>query len=320
MTRDLVKIEAETISEKTMDVDYEIPEEVFNASKSEQDMDYRKEPLFLTGADKKPELQGLYLAYIPVDQKMLISGPMHFMLYNTYQEAIQFRMVLQDEKGFKELVSTKIDAFSKYFIEELNREDMEAFLRGHVQVIFGQEQSDRLLSPINAEFRIKGSKFYKESSYKTLPFIQQKAIVFELIKVNDVPVLQKTDMPASKDEVPNVQVKAAEKKQRDQILDHKIRDGFAEVDMHIWELVENYERMSNADMQAVQMDYFRKCLESAIEHRFDTVVFIHGVGSGKLKQEVREELENYDNLEFKDASMAEYGVGATRVDFFYGKG
>lgn len=320
LARDIVKIEAESHSEKSFDVDYNVPAEVFNAETHREQMDFRKEPLFLTSTEKRPELQGVFLAYVPVDQKMLISGPIHFEIYNTYQEAIQFRLVLQNENGFKELVNAKMDAFSKFYIDELDSENIEGFLKGHVQMIFMQENSDRLLSPISAEFKIKGSKFYKENSYKTLPFIKKSAIVYELVKINEVPVLQRTHAVVNKEEVPNVQVKAAAKRQRDHILQHQIRDGFAEVDMHIWELVENHERMSNSEMQVVQMDYFSKCLESAMEHRFDTVVFIHGVGSGKLKQEVREELTNYDNLEFKDASLAEYGVGATKVEFFYGKG
>jgi dsDNA-specific endonuclease/ATPase MutS2 len=45
------------------------------------------------------------------------------------------------------------------------------------------------------------------------------------------------------------------------------------------------------------------------------VVFIHGVGNGTLKLEIRRELEKKDKiLTFQDASFKEYGYGATMVN------
>jgi len=87
----------------------------------------------------------------------------------------------------------------------------------------------------------------------------------------------------------------------------------AVVDMHIWELTDNYSRMANGEMLNIQLDFLVECLESAIDNHFVKVVFIHGVGNGTLKQEIRKILDGYSFIEYHNASMKEYGLGATEV-------
>jgi dsDNA-specific endonuclease/ATPase MutS2 len=49
-------------------------------------------------------------------------------------------------------------------------------------------------------------------------------------------------------------------------------------------------------------------------HKSKKIVFIHGVGNGKLKHELRRILDaEYKNLRYQDASFKEYGFGATMV-------
>ncbi len=88
---------------------------------------------------------------------------------------------------------------------------------------------------------------------------------------------------------------------------------FAEVDMHIWELTDHYNKMTNGEMLNLQLDFFRLCLESAIDNNYTKVVFIHGVGNGRLKHEIHQILDEYKFLDYHAASMKDYGVGATEV-------
>ena len=43
------------------------------------------------------------------------------------------------------------------------------------------------------------------------------------------------------------------------------------------------------------------------------LVFIHGVGEGVLKEELRYLFNRYDNVKFYDADYQKYGLGATEV-------
>ncbi len=93
---------------------------------------------------------------------------------------------------------------------------------------------------------------------------------------------------------------------------YQVQPAMAEIDLHIEELVKSVEGMSNADMLHVQLSHFRKTLDAALIRRQSTIVFIHGVGNGVLRQEIRKELKEL-GLKHSDASHALYGGGATEV-------
>jgi dsDNA-specific endonuclease/ATPase MutS2 len=86
-----------------------------------------------------------------------------------------------------------------------------------------------------------------------------------------------------------------------------------EVDLHIENLLDNYRGLSNAEIINIQLNKFISKLDSAIRRKIDRIVFIHGVGEGVLKAEIRKILTSYSGIEFYDASYARYGFGATEV-------
>ena len=102
-------------------------------------------------------------------------------------------------------------------------------------------------------------------------------------------------------------------KQEVPIDKHRTAPGEAIVDLHIGELVDNILGMSSHDMFKIQIDYFKRMLESAIAAEYSKVTFIHGVGNGVLKNAIIEELKNYHNTENRMASIAKFGVGAIDV-------
>jgi dsDNA-specific endonuclease/ATPase MutS2 len=87
-----------------------------------------------------------------------------------------------------------------------------------------------------------------------------------------------------------------------------------EIDLHIHELLEDTRGLANHEMLEVQLGRFRNELETAIAIGTRRIVFIHGIGNGTLKQELRKELSTkYKKYYFQDASFKEYGYGATMV-------
>jgi dsDNA-specific endonuclease/ATPase MutS2 len=88
-----------------------------------------------------------------------------------------------------------------------------------------------------------------------------------------------------------------------------------EVDLHAEMLVEDVRKLSAGELLELQMSRFTATLENAlVSKRKGRIVFIHGIGSGKLKQEIRQCLiKNYPEISFQDASFREYGYGATMV-------
>ena len=86
-----------------------------------------------------------------------------------------------------------------------------------------------------------------------------------------------------------------------------------EVDLHLEELVEFPQLLDDWQKLHTQIQHLKKCLNAALDENVKKIVFIHGVGTGVLKTEIRNYLSNYSNLTFKDADQREYGIGATEV-------
>lgn len=89
-------------------------------------------------------------------------------------------------------------------------------------------------------------------------------------------------------------------------------DGRYEVDLHIDELLESTSGMDNAAMIIYQLGYFEKCLDEARQRNIRRFVVIHGVGKGRLREEIRK-LLHAEDIEYYDASYQKYGYGATEI-------
>ena len=86
-----------------------------------------------------------------------------------------------------------------------------------------------------------------------------------------------------------------------------------EVDLHINQLVKSTKGMSNHEMLNLQMETAKRQLQFAMRKRIQKVVFIHGIGEGVLKEELKYLFKRHENLRFYDADYQKYGLGATEV-------
>ena len=91
-----------------------------------------------------------------------------------------------------------------------------------------------------------------------------------------------------------------------------------EIDLHIEELLDHWQHLSNWDILQAQLRHLRNKLDEAMEKRITKVIIIHGKGEGVLRTEIRNDLMRYSNIEFFDASYLKYGAGATEVRIWYG--
>ena len=102
---------------------------------------------------------------------------------------------------------------------------------------------------------------------------------------------------------------------------YKTRE-FWEIDLHIDQLLEHYEHLSNSEIVSRQMNVFKSFFEKAINNAVKKCVVIHGKGKGVLKAEIadflRKQQEQSDHkIEFLDASFWEYGYGgATEINIY----
>lgn len=318
MTRDLILVKAETVAEK-MFLEEELRDlpsqpKVEEEIVENENSNTRISSLVIYPQDRKEEDFAAYLAFAPQHQGMLITGELDVYLVNFSTHQIMFSLNLKGQKAFHHIVSDSLPAFSRYYLETIDREQLDSWLNSNVQMIFSKDQSRKLLAPVSTDVKLRGNRFYKESAYIDSLFFTQKAFLYKLVELKNIPLMGQLQDVEEKEDQDATQTIAAEVLPNDEILKHQTKTGEAEVDMHIWELVSDHSGMSNQEMLDIQVHYFERCLESAIAHHFHKVIFIHGVGTGKLKQEIQDLLEQYEGIYFRAASMAEYGVGATQVE------
>lgn len=88
------------------------------------------------------------------------------------------------------------------------------------------------------------------------------------------------------------------------------------IDLHIEKLTDNYAHMTAYEKLTFQLNVFEKYLEKAELHFLKQVFVIHGVGKGRLKEEIHEMLKLRSSVKsFVQQYHPWYGNGATEVLF-----
>ncbi len=173
------------------------------------------------------------------------------------------------------------------------------------QLLYFRKSSAQLEEPVQKEIRISPVKFFKASSFVKNNYFNSPAL---LIKLIDHPLKAEMEKLTEKD----FQQITLAKEPKKAVPIALPKSDLMEIDLHIHNLIDNTSGLSNADMLKLQMDTFRKEMDSAIATDVKKIVFIHGVGDGVLKNEIRRELgRKYAKYPFQDASFREYGFGAT---------
>ena len=90
------------------------------------------------------------------------------------------------------------------------------------------------------------------------------------------------------------------------------------VDLHMEKLSDNWKHMSNFEILSMQLDEFEKWYHLAVAHHQVSLIIIHGVGSGKLRDEIHDILKTRKEVKtFINQYDARFGYGATEIFFQY---
>jgi dsDNA-specific endonuclease/ATPase MutS2 len=88
------------------------------------------------------------------------------------------------------------------------------------------------------------------------------------------------------------------------------------IDLHIEKLVDDFKGMTPGEILDIQLREFEKWLDKAKRNYLQQAWVIHGVGKGKLRDEVHEILRLRDGIRsFSQHYHPWYGNGATEVFF-----
>jgi hypothetical protein len=90
------------------------------------------------------------------------------------------------------------------------------------------------------------------------------------------------------------------------------------VDLHIDKITDDWKGLSNYEILSLQLRNFEKFLELSILHHQPTLIVIHGVGEGVLRDEIHSLLRLRREVKsFVNQYHPAYGFGATEIYFQY---
>jgi len=88
------------------------------------------------------------------------------------------------------------------------------------------------------------------------------------------------------------------------------------IDLHIEKLSDDWKHLSNFEILTLQLKAFEKFYDLALAHHLSSMIVIHGVGLGKLRDEIHDILRlKQDVKSFVNQYHPLYGFGATEIFF-----
>lgn len=90
------------------------------------------------------------------------------------------------------------------------------------------------------------------------------------------------------------------------------------IDLHVEKLTEDWRNLSNYEILGLQLRTFEKYYELALAHLQPSLTVVHGLGTGRLRDEIHELLRLRKEVKsFVNQYHSQFGYGATEIYFQY---
>jgi hypothetical protein len=196
-------------------------------------------------------------------------------------------------------------------LTQISAGDLKQIDSIRLELLFFKKGAYMPQEPMRYELKTDGFYLTDAGNYAANEYFDEKALIYNITEEYLMAEIENVAQEA--------QMQLIEQKQR---IDRPIpkpagkspENDTEEVDLHIEQLVERPKAFTPAEMLNIQMERFSAALEEAVRNRTKRIVFIHGVGNGRLRLEIQRTLDRrYPKLRYQDASFKEYGYGATMV-------
>ena len=263
---------------------------------------------------KDGERLNLLLAFVPMNPKEMTTTAFEAYLVNDSNYYVDFLYMAAEGAGWQVRFQGTAEPNTKMFMEEFDRSMLNDMERVCLQYMAYKRDKPFMLKPMaQVQLRIDAVKFYKLHTFRDSVFFEEPALLYDIVK-DDAPAhqvfanagqLQDALLKKAMDDAPARRPERKQEAPKNQIL---------EVDLHIHELLDNTNGMSNREMLEYQLKEFRRVMDENLKLKGRKIVFIHGKGEGVLRNELLKELKRaYKSCTWQDASFREYGFGATMV-------
>ncbi len=220
---------------------------------------------------------------------------------------------IKDEAHFQTLKHGEIGAYQKILLRTVKVNFLKEFPYHKIECILFKNVHYRAQIPISETVFINPLNLNPLSLIKHDEF---KLPVYAFLIKDEFIIQQNIQQDLSKEDIDRLKAVKEFKSHSKTSKSHKEyqKKLEVEIDLHIEELVENSKGLSNHEMLSIQLERFEKELDKAFVNGTKKLVFIHGVGNGRLKMEIQNVLKSTPGVTFQDASYKLYGFGATQVN------
>lgn len=250
---------------------------------------------------------GFHLSFLPVfrfDEFEDVVDKLKAYFINQTPHHLVLHYECQNHSGSLFSHKAELRPFSHFYLHDI------PFMEMHGQPRFSyliEEKNVReMQGRLSNTLRIKPKKLFEYISH----IQRENHPMFHIQLAEDFPLPQ-GEMPGAEDKLRESIgsiVTALKKEPRE-------KPRF-ELDLHIEQLVPHTSGLSNFEMLTIQLQAFEEALDEAIRSHQQSLVVIHGVGKGRLKEEIHNILRSVAEVEFYQHDWSpRYGYGATEIFF-----
>jgi Smr domain len=258
----------------------------------------------------KKVANGVFLSFIPIfdkdifDDDVVEKFKIHLINQTNEQYNFTYNLFIGGESDF-ELINTVLP-LSDFYVHDVNFEHLSDNPRFHFDfslTIPNKKKTDFY----EASLKIKAKQLFKK-----IEGIQQKnepSFSYLLFEEYPEKVMQE------KLDITKLGDKGFRLYDISRVAQH-LPPPRSVVDLHIEKLSDNWKHLSNFEILSMQLKEFEKFYDLAVSHYQPVLTVIHGVGTGKLRDEIHAILNTKKEVKsFINQYTASYGYGATEIYF-----
>ncbi len=255
---------------------------------------------------------GMWLAFLPVFDKDVFDEDMveYFKIYlvNQTPDDVKFSYHLRFMGKADFDISNEIPAFSDFYLHDVPLEDLNDSPRFDFE--FSLKTPDKTKAEIcNASYKIKPKQLFQ----KIAELRQKQEASFSYQMYDTYP-----DRALVEDAGAGSLSKAGYKVYDASKFRKHTEPPRSLIDLHIEKLTDDWQRMGNYEKLSMQLKTFEKYYELAVLHHQPQLIVIHGVGTGKLRDEIHDILRLKKEVKsFVNQYHPSFGYGATEIYFQY---
>lgn len=259
---------------------------------------------------KKKTGEGVWINFIPVFDKDIFDDDvvekLKVYLVNQNEEPYHFTydLVFSGESHFN--LKNTVNALSDFYLHDVAFDDLSDNPKFEFE--FSLEKEDKKKAPyFEASLKLKGKQLFKR--IEELKAKQEASFSYELFKTYpDKAEEEKVDLS----KLTNAGYRIYD---AGSFREH-MPPARSVIDLHAEKLTDSWRHMSSTDILALQLSTFEKYYELAVSHHQPTLIVIHGVGEGVLRNEIHERLRHKHEVKsFVNQYHHLYGYGATEIYF-----